>query len=55
MELNVPVKIPNVITQAKGLSTSPAKMSKASVAASAVACVRMERGSVSLIDRLSVS
>ena len=55
MELNVPVKIPNVITQANGRITSPAKISSASVAARVVACVRIERGSVSLIERLSVS
>ena len=55
MELNVPVRIPNDITQANGLSTSPAKNSSARVEASAVAWVRIDRGNVSLIDRLSVS
>ena len=47
--------IPKAITQAKGLITSPAKMRSDSVAANAVACVNIERGNVSLIDRLSVS
>jgi hypothetical protein len=55
MELKVPVRIPNDITQANGRSTSPAKNSSASVDASAVACVRIDRGRVSLIERLSVS
>jgi len=55
MELKVPVKIPNAITHANGRITSPAKMSNASVAASVVAWVRTDRGSVSLIDLLSVS
>ena len=54
-ELNVPVTMPNAITHANGRITSPAKKSSASVAASAVACVRTERGSVSFTDRLSVS
>src|ERR1019366_9234254 len=43
------------MTHANGRITSPAKKSSASVAASAVACVRTERGSVSFTDRLSVS
>ena len=55
MELNVPVTIPNAITQANGRMTSPAKIRSASVAAKAVAWVRIDRGSVSLIERLSVS
>ena len=38
-----------------GRITSPAKISSDSVAASTVACVRTERGSVSLIERLSTS
>jgi hypothetical protein len=36
MELKVPVTIPNAITQANGLITSPAKISSASVAAKVV-------------------
>jgi len=55
MELNVPVTIPKAITQANGRMTSPAKMRSARVAANAVAWVRIDRGNVSLIDRLSVS
>jgi hypothetical protein len=55
MELKVPVTIPKAITQAKGRITSPANNNNASVAAKAVAWVRIDRGSVSLIDRLSVS
>ena len=47
--------IPNAMTQANGLITSPAKMSSASVAANVVAWVSTERGNVSLIERLSVS
>jgi len=54
MELNVPVMIPNIITHANGRMTSPAKISRASVAAAVVAWVRIERGSVSLMPRLSV-
>src|ERR1017187_2560622 len=53
-ELNVPVMMPNAMTHANGRITSPAKKSSASVAASAVACVRTERGSVSFTERLSV-
>jgi hypothetical protein len=52
MELNVPVTIPKSMTQEKGRITSPAKMSSASVAAAVVVCVMIERGSVSLMDRL---
>jgi len=55
MELKVPVTIPNAITHANGLMTSPANNSNASVAAKVVACVRTDRGSVSLIERLRVS
>jgi hypothetical protein len=47
--------IPNAITQAKGRITSPAKMRRESVAARTVAWVRIDRGSVSLIERLRVS
>jgi hypothetical protein len=47
--------IPNAITHAKGRITSPAKKSKESVAARTVACVRIDRGRVSLMDRLRVS
>ena len=43
------------MTHANGRITSPAKNSSASVAASAVACVSTERGSVSFTERLSVS
>ena len=42
------------MTHANGRITSPAKSSSASVAANTVACVSTERGSVSLIERLSV-
>jgi hypothetical protein len=49
------VTIPKAMTHAKGLMTSPAKSSSANVAAKVVACVNTDRGSVSLIDRLSVS
>jgi hypothetical protein len=38
-----------------GRMTSPAKSSSESVAAATVTCVRIERGSVSLIERLSTS
>jgi len=55
MELNVPVTTPNAITQANGLITSPANNSSARVAAKVVAWVSTERGSVSLIERFSVS
>jgi hypothetical protein len=37
MELNVPVTIPNIMTQANGRITSPAKRRRASVAANVVA------------------
>ena len=55
MELNVPVNTPNAMIHENGRMTSPAKMSSDSVAASTVACVSTERGSVSLIERLSTS
>jgi len=47
--------IPNAITHAKGRITSPAKKSRESVAARTVAWVKMDRGSVSLMERLRVS
>jgi len=47
--------IPNAITHAKGRITSPAKKSSESVAARTVACVKIDRGSVSLMERLRVS
>jgi hypothetical protein len=47
--------MPNAMTAANGRITSPAKNRRARVAASVVACVSTERGSVSLIARLSVS
>ena len=47
--------IPNAMTQANGLITSPAKKSRDSVAARTVAWVSTDRGSVSLIERFSVS
>ena len=55
MELNVPVNTPNAMIHENGRITSPAKISSASVAASTVACVSTERGSVSLIERFSTS
>ena len=55
MEENVPVKMPNVMTQANGRITSPARMSSASVVAIVVPCVSTERGNVSLIERFRIS
>jgi len=47
--------IPNAMTQANGRITSPAKKSSDSVAARTVAWVRIDRGSVSLMERFRVS
>jgi len=55
MELNVPVKIPNAITHANGLITSPPRSSSARTDVSESEWVMTERGSVSLIERFSVS
>ena len=55
MDENVPVNTPNVITRANGRITSPAKRASASVAAIVVPCVRTDRGSVSLMERLRIS
>src|SRR6476620_4097914 len=48
---NVPTMMPNVITSANGLITSPAKNDSTSAVASVVPPVRIVRGNVSLIDR----
>ncbi len=55
IELNVPVKIPNAITIANGRITSPPRTSSAITDDRDRACVMTERGSVSLIDLLSVT
>ena len=55
MEENVPVKMPNDMTQANGRITSPARSSSDSVVAMVVPCVSTARGSVSLIDRFRIS
>ena len=55
MELNVPVKIPNAITHANGLITSPPSNNRARTDVSDSECVMIDRGSVSLMERLSVS
>src|SRR4051794_33178650 len=51
---NVPTMIPNVITRANGLMTSPAKNERKSAVARVVPPVRIVRGNVSLIDRLRI-
>jgi hypothetical protein len=51
---NVPTMIPNVITRANGLMTSPAKNDRNSAVARVVPPVRIVRGSVSFIDRLRI-
>ena len=55
IEEKVPVMMPNVITIAKPRSTSPPRMTHASVAATVVPDVTTVRGSVSLILRLRIS
>ena len=55
MDENVPVKIPNDMTQANGRITSPPRRSNESVVAIVVPCVSTERGNVSLIERLRIS
>src|SRR5213075_371122 len=52
---NVPTMIPNVITSANGLITSPAKNDNTSAVASVVPPVSIVRGSVSLIERFNSS
>ena len=49
------MKIANVITSANGRITSPPMNTSESVAAIVVPCVRIERGSVSLIERFRIS
>ena len=52
---SVPVKTPKNITCAKGRITSPPKTSSASRVASVVPWVRIDRGRVSLTDRLRMA
>ena len=55
IEENVPVRTPNVITQANPLITLPPNTNSAIVAAKVVPEVSIVRGSVSLMLRLRIS